>query len=246
MKGLDVGAGVVDAEYWGPMEVLLINYSEENVPFQINPGDRMGQLILECIKNLAWVLIDSLPVTSRGIQGFGSTGLATTDLGCGDPMVIPVGIKNNYNNNQIPWKPASAIIDSGASTQFIDPEFGQGLGLQLDPKLVPESLTVVDGSKTAPLTHTCTLDLLIDQYLQTLTLEVTKLAGWQTSAKTEKRSHGVPGVRPLGCMGRLYGYHDAAVSCVAILDAIFVCMSALDTIIIASNLTNVPLSSSSS
>ena len=47
VKGLDIGAGVVDADYRGPIKVLLINNSEENVPFQINPGDRMAQLILE-------------------------------------------------------------------------------------------------------------------------------------------------------------------------------------------------------
>ena len=36
---------------------------------------------------------------------------------------------------------------------------------------------VVDGRKAAPLTHTYTLDLLIDQHLETLTFQVAKLAG---------------------------------------------------------------------
>ena len=172
VKGLDIGAGVVDADYRGSVKVLLINSG--NTPFQINPGDRMAQLILEHIKNPECVLVDSLPVTNRGTQGFGSTGLATADLGCGDPMVIPVAIKNKKT-----LKPALAMIDSGASTQFIDPEFAQGLRLQLDPKSVPESSIVVDGRRAAPLTHTCTLDLLIDQHLETVTFQVTKLAGWQ-------------------------------------------------------------------
>ena len=143
MKGLDIGAGVVDADYRGPVKVLLINNSEENVPFRINPGDLMAQLILERIKNPACVLVDSLPVTSQGTQGFGSIRLATADLGYGDPIVIPVAVKEN--NNKIPWKPAPVMIDSGAMTQFIDPEFGQGLGLQLDPKSVPELFIMVDG-----------------------------------------------------------------------------------------------------
>ena len=46
--------------------------------------------------------------------------------------------------------------------------------------MLPEAFTVVDGREaTAPFTHTCTLDLMIDQHLETLTFQVTKLAGWQ-------------------------------------------------------------------
>ena len=37
----------------------------------------------------------------------------------------------------------------------------------------------MDGHEAAPLTHTYTIDLLIDQHLETLTFQVTKLAGWQ-------------------------------------------------------------------
>ena len=49
IKGLDIGAGVVDSDYRGPIKVLLINNSD--TPFQINAGDRMAQLILERIEN---------------------------------------------------------------------------------------------------------------------------------------------------------------------------------------------------
>ena len=91
-------------------------------------------------------------------------------------MVIPVAIRKG---NQEPWKPTSAMIDSGASTQFIDSDFARQLGLLLKQKTVPEALIVVDGRKAAPLTHTCTLDLMIVQHLETLTFQVTKLAGWQ-------------------------------------------------------------------
>ena len=45
VKGLDIGAGVVDSDYRGPIKSLLINNS--NMPFQVNVGDRMAQLILE-------------------------------------------------------------------------------------------------------------------------------------------------------------------------------------------------------
>ena len=137
----------------------------------------MAQLILKHIENPVCTLVNTLPSPTRGNQGFGPIGLSanSADLECGDRIVIPVGIKNN----KIPLKAASAMNDSGSLTQFIDPEFTQGLGLQLDPKSVPEFLIVVDGCRVAPLTHTCTLDLLIDQHLETVTFQVTKLAGWK-------------------------------------------------------------------
>ena len=91
----------MDADYRGSVKVLLINNSK-NTPFQINPGDRMAQLIRERIENPEYVLVDSLPVTTCGNQGFGSTGISgksvsvnSADLGCGDPMVIPVAIREN-------------------------------------------------------------------------------------------------------------------------------------------------------
>ena len=177
MKDLDIGAGVVIADYGGSVKVLLINNSTNN--FQINQGDHMAQLILERIENPECVLVNSLPETKRGNRGFSSTGIYvnSADLGCGDPMVIPVAIRKN--NCQESSLSTSAMIDSGASTQFIDPDFASQFGLTLDLKPIPESPIVVDGHESTPLTHTCTLDLLIDQYLETLTFQVTKLAGCQ-------------------------------------------------------------------
>ena len=73
------------------------------------------------------------------------------------------------------------MIDSGASTELINLEFAERLSLRLDLKLVPESLIVVDGRKVAPLTLTCTLDLLMDEHLESLTFQVTKLVHQPTS-----------------------------------------------------------------
>src|SRR4029077_14341393 len=69
VKGLDIGAGVVDSDYRGPLKALLINNSD--IPFQINQGERMAQLILEHIENPECVtVVDSLPETTRGNRGF--------------------------------------------------------------------------------------------------------------------------------------------------------------------------------
>lgn len=44
---IDVGAGVVDFDYRGPVGVVLFNHGSED--FKVNRGDRVAQLILERI-----------------------------------------------------------------------------------------------------------------------------------------------------------------------------------------------------
>lgn len=44
---LDVGAGVIDSDYRGPLGVILFNFGE--APFEVKRGDRIAQLILERI-----------------------------------------------------------------------------------------------------------------------------------------------------------------------------------------------------
>ena len=141
----------------------------------------MAQMILKSIQNPDTQYVDSLPNTSRGSSGFGSTGTAAattkvSDLGCNQPMVIPVTLQLTSGN---PTVPGSAMIDSGASTQFLDLDFAVKNNLPLNLKPKPETLIVVDGREaTSQLTHSCTMNLTIDQHLETLTFQVTKLAGW--------------------------------------------------------------------
>ena len=44
---LDVGASVIDADYRGPIGVILFNHSD--VDFKVKVGDRISQLIIERI-----------------------------------------------------------------------------------------------------------------------------------------------------------------------------------------------------
>merc|ERR1711970_1026265 len=46
-KGIDVGAGVIDADYRGNVGVLLFNFGDED--FGVKHGDRIAQFILERI-----------------------------------------------------------------------------------------------------------------------------------------------------------------------------------------------------
>lgn len=77
-NGIDVLAGVIDPDYTGPVGVILYN-TDANNPFQINPGDRIAQLILERYEsNVIVETVGELSVTDRGNGGFGSTGTAAT------------------------------------------------------------------------------------------------------------------------------------------------------------------------
>jgi deoxyuridine 5'-triphosphate nucleotidohydrolase len=46
---IDVGAGVIDADYRGPVKVLLFNFSE--VEFKVEVGERVAQLIVERVSS---------------------------------------------------------------------------------------------------------------------------------------------------------------------------------------------------
>ncbi|KAE8217967.1 hypothetical protein CF326_g9287 [Tilletia indica] len=70
--GIDVGAGVIDADYRGLLGVLLFNFGDAD--FQIKAGDRIAQLVLEQIRTPDVVEVEDLEETDRGAAGFGSTG----------------------------------------------------------------------------------------------------------------------------------------------------------------------------
>ncbi len=70
---IDVGAGVIDADYRGEVKILLINSGTQK--FCIQPGDRIGQGILERAGEYEPVWVEELPETDRGTKGFGSSGV---------------------------------------------------------------------------------------------------------------------------------------------------------------------------
>ncbi|KAK4217675.1 putative deoxyuridine 5-triphosphate nucleotidohydrolase [Rhypophila decipiens] len=71
-NGIQTGAGVIDADYRGPVKVLLFNHSDED--FQVTEGQRIAQLILERIYTPEVVVVEKLEESVRGAGGFGSTG----------------------------------------------------------------------------------------------------------------------------------------------------------------------------
>ncbi|KAL3809807.1 hypothetical protein ACHAXA_010390 [Cyclostephanos tholiformis] len=74
---IDTGAGVVDADYRGPVGVVLFNFGPTD--FVVEAGDRIAQLILEKVSMVHAVRVDELSDTVRGEGGFGSTGVSARD-----------------------------------------------------------------------------------------------------------------------------------------------------------------------
>lgn len=70
---IDVGAGVIDEDYRGPVNVILFNFGDQD--FEIKRGDRIAQLICERIENTEVKEASDLEDTDRGAGGFGSTGV---------------------------------------------------------------------------------------------------------------------------------------------------------------------------
>ncbi|HMG52180.1 MAG TPA: dUTP diphosphatase [Kofleriaceae bacterium] len=64
--------GTIDADYVGPVIVLVINHGDRTV--RIEPGHRIAQLVIAPVVQAELREVEELPVTSRGAGGFGSTG----------------------------------------------------------------------------------------------------------------------------------------------------------------------------
>ncbi len=66
--------GLIDSHYRGELKVALINLDAHAV-FEVNPGDRIAQLVIQKVENVQWSVVDSLDETERGEGGFGSSGV---------------------------------------------------------------------------------------------------------------------------------------------------------------------------
>ena len=66
------GVGVIDSDYRGEIRVGLVNQSD--VPYTIQPGDRVAQLAVVPVVQAQLIPCAALDETERGAGGFGSTG----------------------------------------------------------------------------------------------------------------------------------------------------------------------------
>ena len=72
--GIDVLAGVIDADYRGEIKVILLNTGYDVV--SLEKHSRIAQLIIENVYKPVLEIVDDLDETQRGADGFGSTGVS--------------------------------------------------------------------------------------------------------------------------------------------------------------------------
>ena len=65
--------GLIDSGYRGELKVVLVN-TDPREPFAVERGERIAQLVVLAVEQVRLVEVDSLDPSTRGDQGFGSTG----------------------------------------------------------------------------------------------------------------------------------------------------------------------------
>ncbi len=65
--------GTIDADYRGPVGIILGNVSRE--PFTVRRGDRIAQIVLQRVVHADIEIVAQLDETVRGEGGFGSSGI---------------------------------------------------------------------------------------------------------------------------------------------------------------------------
>ena len=65
--------GTIDPDYRGEIKVILVNLSD--VPFSLEPGERIAQMVIARFEHISWNEVETLSETERGEGGFGHTGV---------------------------------------------------------------------------------------------------------------------------------------------------------------------------
>ena len=64
--------GLIDSDYQG--QLFVSTWNRGNVPFVINPMERLAQLVIVPVLQVAFNVVTEFGASDRGAGGFGSTG----------------------------------------------------------------------------------------------------------------------------------------------------------------------------
>ena len=64
--------GLIDSDYQG--QLFVSTWNRGNTAFTINPLERLAQLVIVPVVQVAFKVVDDFSASSRGAGGFGSTG----------------------------------------------------------------------------------------------------------------------------------------------------------------------------
>lgn len=92
--GIPNAPGTVDAGYRGEISCTLINFGGKD--FVVKPGLRIAQLVIAQVAATSMKLVtDELSETSRGVSGFGSTGMTTAEMVARGEQKQQFGVRND-------------------------------------------------------------------------------------------------------------------------------------------------------
>lgn len=176
-KGIDIGVGVIDADYRGALKVLLINSSDREL--QVKQGDRVAQLIIERIADADLTEVDDLTDTNRSGKGFGSTGILSMEmLGMDRRRKLEVEIQLRDVGSGRAAK-AKVLIDSGATGMFVDETWARKQGWELEEATTRVPVYNVDGmtNKGGRIKHTVELLIRYEEHQERAVFMVMHLGG---------------------------------------------------------------------
>ena len=64
--------GLIDSDYQG--EIMVSTWNRGNQSFVLNPLDRLAQLVVVPVVQVAFHVVETFEASARGADGFGSTG----------------------------------------------------------------------------------------------------------------------------------------------------------------------------
>ena len=64
--------GLIDSDYQG--EIMISTWNRGQTSFTLNPLDRLAQLVVVPVLQVAFDVVDEFDASARGAGGFGSTG----------------------------------------------------------------------------------------------------------------------------------------------------------------------------
>ena len=65
--------GLIDSDYQG--ELMVPAWNRSNKLYEINPGDRIAQMIIVPIVQASFKIVEDFENSERGTKGFGSSGI---------------------------------------------------------------------------------------------------------------------------------------------------------------------------
>jgi dUTP diphosphatase len=71
--GIVNAPGLIDSAYRGEIKVVLIN-TDPAIDYHVSRGDRVAQLVIQRVEEVAWNVVDTLGGVDRG-GGFGHSGV---------------------------------------------------------------------------------------------------------------------------------------------------------------------------